>query len=580
LADKNRPDKKRINWRGFSLQLFLITFLPLTVLLLIVAFGSQTLHQEAMRSLVGDRDLQAVRATANSLDHELSHRASMIQVEARSLNGATDFSKLILRPEEVGAVFDGGLAIFSEDGKFIGATNSTTEWQSVITQLPGYLEMALKNNGQPVFSKPFLPGAGNNILVMVGSISGTQEILVGAFSPSTVIQDAVSSLVSAGQTTVLVVAPGQGGESFRVIYRAGPDKADESTPAHPGIQEALNGESGINYFQSGQGEHVVAFSPIITVGWGLVIEEAWEDISSPYLATTQSAPLVIVPVFLLALVALWFGARRIVQPLQALEKRAGELAMGDFNAIQEPVGGILEIQHLQAQLIDMAQRVNSAQNSLHSYIGAITSGIENERRNLARELHDDTIQALIALNQRIQLPAISNNDLQNQATEKELRKLVQQTMLNLRRIIRGLRPIYLEDLGLVAALGMLGQEVSQSAALPIDFTANGVERRLEPTTELAIYRIAQEALNNVTRHANAKQVWMEINYASSYLQLSVKDDGTGFVVPDQPGFLTQGGHFGLLGLRERAELIKGDVEVTSSPGKGTTVSVRLDYPLP
>jgi two-component system sensor histidine kinase UhpB len=579
MIEQNRPDTQGVNWRGFSLQLFLITVLPLTVLLLVVAFGSQSLHQQAMRSLVGDRDLQAVRAAASSLDHEVSYRASTIQVEARSLNGRTDLSSLILSPVEVAVVFDQGLTLFTTDGKVVGTTNSSIDWQGVLTKLPGYLEMVVQKKGQPVFSKPFSPGASNNAVVMVGSLSGNQEILVGVFSPSALIREAVSSLVSAGQTTVLVVTPGQGGDGLSVLFRAGPYKADERSLAHPGMQEALNGESGINYFQSGQGEHVVAFSPIVSVGWGLVIEEAWEDISSPYLTTTQEAPLVIIPVFLLALVALWFGARRIVQPLQALEKKAAELAKGDFTAIQEPVGGIPEIRRLQAQLIDMAHRLNAAQHSLHGYIGAITAGIENERQNLARELHDDTIQALIALNQRLQLSAISGNDPQNQASENELRKLVQQTMVNLRRIIRGLRPIYLEDLGLVAALGMLGQEVSQAAGLPVDFQVNGAERRLEPAIELAIYRIAQEALNNVVRHADAKHVWMGINYASTSLHLSVKDDGKGFVVPDQPGYLSQGGHFGLLGLRERAELIKGDLEVTSSPGAGTTVSVRLDYPL-
>ena len=82
-----RGQSRISRWRGFSLQLFFIIVLPLTVLLLVVAFGSQMLHHEAMRSLVGDRDLKAVRAAAASLESELAHRASTIQIEARSLNG-------------------------------------------------------------------------------------------------------------------------------------------------------------------------------------------------------------------------------------------------------------------------------------------------------------------------------------------------------------------------------------------------------------------------------------------------------------------------------------------------------------
>jgi signal transduction histidine kinase len=86
------------------------------------------------------------------------------------------------------------------------------------------------------------------------------------------------------------------------------------------------------------------------------------------------APLVLVPVLLLALVALWFGARKIIHPLQALETRAVDLAWGDYDAIEEPVGGIDEIQRLQKTLIHLAEKVQRAQNSLHDYIGAITAG--------------------------------------------------------------------------------------------------------------------------------------------------------------------------------------------------------------
>jgi len=574
LVEKNHPEKKGINWRGFSLQLFLITVLPLTVLLLIVAFGSQSLHQQAMRSLVGDRDLRAVRAAASSLDHELSHRASTIQVEARSLDGKTDFSSLILSPQEVATVFDQGLALFTLDGKLVGTTNSNIDWQSVSTQLPGYLEKILQSQGQPIFSKPFSSGAGDNTLVMVGSRSGSQEILVGAFFPSTLIQDAVSSLVSAGQTTVLVVAPYGGGNGFSVLFRAGPYKADESAPTHPGIQEALNGESGINYFQSGQGEHVVAFSPIVSVGWGLVIEEAWEDISSPYLTTTQSAPLVIVPVFLLALLAIWFGARRIVTPLQKLEKQAAGLAMGDFEAIRQPVGGIEEIRNLQTELVEMADKLKAAQHSLRSYIGAITAGVENERRNLARELHDDTIQALIALNQRIQL-ILMNSPGTHRKSLTELQTLVQQSMTNLRRMIRGLRPIYLEDLGLVASLEMLVREMEQTVEIPIEFVSSGLERRLDPESEMSLYRMVQESLNNVIHHASAKHAWVELEFTDTDLSVQIRDDGKGFIVPINPAEFPEKGHFGLLGLHERAEIIEADFKIRSSPGNGTNVIIKV-----
>jgi nitrate/nitrite-specific signal transduction histidine kinase len=91
------------------------------------------------------------------------------------------------------------------------------------------------------------------------------------------------------------------------------------------------------------------------MGWALVLEEPWEEVDTPTLRTTQLAPLVLVPVLLLTLVALWFGLRQVVRPLQALEAKAASLAWGDFQTIEEPVGGINEIRRLQAELVPCKQ---------------------------------------------------------------------------------------------------------------------------------------------------------------------------------------------------------------------------------
>ncbi len=140
------------------------------------------------------------------------------------------------------------------------------------------------------------------------------------------------------------------------------------------MAEALRGESGVTYVQVGDSEHVVTYSPNAPVGWALALEEPWEMVDTPTLRTTQFAPLVLVPVLLLTLLALWFGLRWIVKPLQALESKAATLAWGEFGAIDQPVGGITEIRRLQGGLIHMARKVKAAQQSLHSYIGAITAG--------------------------------------------------------------------------------------------------------------------------------------------------------------------------------------------------------------
>jgi two-component system sensor histidine kinase UhpB len=304
-------------------------------------------------------------------------------------------------------------------------------------------------------------------------------------------------------------------------------------------------------------------------------EAAWKTATDPALEITLVAPLVLIAPLLFAFAALWFAARRIVQPLQKLETKAAALAAGDFDTIKEPVGGISEVQHLQMELAEMARKVQASQEGLHDYIGAITSAQEEERLRLARELHDETIQELIALKQRVQLAQVAVKDQNAAQLLRDLEGLAEGTIENLRRLTRALRPIYLEDLGLVTALEMLARETGQANNQEVDFSRVGQERRLPREAELALYRIAQQALKNVARHARARRATLQIAFADREIKLEVSDDGIGFQVPRSPTDLAPAGHFGLLGMRERADLIGARLEVQSQAGGGTHLSVRL-----
>jgi two-component system sensor histidine kinase UhpB len=177
----------------------------------------------------------------------------------------------------------------------------------------------------------------------------------------------------------------------------------------------------------------------------------------------------------------------------------------------------------------------------------------------------------------VQLAQKSVKDQQGRQSLKELEELAERTVENLRRLTRALRPIYLEDLGLVTALEMLAREISQANHLSVDFQQSGQERRLSREVELALYRIAQEALNNVVRHAGAKHATLSIRFEKE-VSLEVKDDGIGFAVPKSPTDFAPSGHFGLLGIRERADLIGAKLEVQSEAEQGTRLSVRLADP--
>jgi two-component system sensor histidine kinase UhpB len=260
-----------------------------------------------------------------------------------------------------------------------------------------------------------------------------------------------------------------------------------------------------------------------------------------------------------------------VAPLQKLEKRAAGLAWGDFTAIEDPVDGVQEIRQLQNELIHMAHKVQASQRSLHDYIGAITRGQEDERQRLARELHDETLQTLIALHQRVQLVKMKAKEDALQKSLAELETLTNSSIDELRRLTRALRPIYLDDFGLVTALGMLASESSMTG-FTVNFSHTGIERRLDTAVELTLFRITQEALNNVIRHANATQTRVSLDFQPSAITLEVKDDGAGFTPPRSPAEFAPGGHYGLLGMHERSELIGGKLSIASDAG-GTSIQV-------
>ena len=554
--------------RGLTVQLLAITVLPLTLLLLLIAFGSVSLHQQDMRALVGERDERAVQSAAAALASELHHRAASISNLA-ALAELSDDTTSIYTTDDLASDFDGGLAYLDMDGRLITSAPPSGLWDWVAQN---NISLASSSNPEPVFSTPFLDPRSNRFLVIVSQGIPSRNIIVaGAFFPETLAHETLSaSYPDSTHVTIFLFD-----SSHQILFSNEPLVSESISPDHPGVAEALRGENGTTYLKQNNVEHVVAYSFIAPTGWALITEEEWEMVTSPSLQITQMAPLVIVPAFILALIALWFVATRIVQPLQKLEIKAAALAWGDFDAIKDSVGGISEVQHLQKELTEMSRKVQAAQEGLRDYIGAITSAQEEERLRLARELHDDTIQSVIALKQRVQLAQNSVKDQPTRRTLSELEILSEQTIENLRRMTRALRPIYLEDLGLVTALEMLARETSQNNLLDVDFQKSGGEQRLSHEVELALYRIAQEALNNVVHHSQARRADLHILFGETEVELEVSDNGIGFDMPKSPTDFASNGHFGLLGIRERADLIGARLEVQSEAGSGTRLSVRL-----
>ncbi len=560
---------------GFAVQLFVLLAVPVGLLAVAISFASFTLHERAMRDLVGERDSRAVSAAATGLSQQLQYRAATVRSLALYAALAPTADGALAAYATQQAEFTGGLALYRHDGVLLAASDSTV-WPT--RSVADLIKVATATT-EPSFSNAFRDDASGDWLVLVAAAAPGGPVAIGALSPTDLGRQAAADLVGTSTEAGVWIVDAQ----RQVLFQAGPLNPEVELAQHAGVAEALRGEAGATYLPVGGTEHVVAYSPVTPTGWALVVEEPWEAVDSPLLQRTQLAPLILVPVLVFALLVVGLGIRQIVQPLRALADRAAELAAGRYEAIEQPVGGISEIRHLQAELARMARQVQAAQQSLRTFASAVTRGQEDERRRLARELHDQSVQALIALDQRVQLVQRSAAKTAPALDERlaELRQLIAGLLADVRRVIRALRPIYLEDLGLLPALEMLTRDLEQTGAGQASFTTEGKPMRLPAEREIAVYRVAQEALSNVARHAQARTVQVSVHFAGGSFVLRVQDDGQGFGVPDQTTDLASAGHYGLLGMRERAELAGGRLRLTSQPGSGTTVEFHLPLdPLP
>ena len=221
-------------------------------------------------------------------------------------------------------------------------------------------------------------------------------------------------------------------------------------------------------------------------------------------------------------------------------------------------------------LRDVTDRVR-AREELAAF-AAESSGVrEQEKSRIARELHDELAQSLTALKMdTIWLREHVGDDGDAQAKITQMLAMLDTSVAAVRRIAADLRPLVLDDLGLVPAIAWVAQNFSQRTGVPCDLLVDESLELGEPFAT-GVFRIVQESLQNVAKHAKASRVEVELQAQGDYLMLRVQDDGIGFRTSDprKPQSL------GLVGLRERAQLMRGEVKVESAPGAGTRVEARI-----
>ena len=202
---------------------------------------------------------------------------------------------------------------------------------------------------------------------------------------------------------------------------------------------------------------------------------------------------------------------------------------------------------------------------------------EEERRRVSRELHDGIIQLLSSIQLRLGLTDGTRPSRKSFQPEeiKKVSALMERAVDEVRRISHDLRPSVLDDLGLVSALRSLCEEFSEKTRIPVDLHLPDPPGRLPKRAELALFRICQEAFNNVEKHSRARQVSLLIKQQDSDVLAVVHDDGRGFGPDSLKGRGSSRSGLGLAGMRERALAIGGTVSIESTPKAGTTIEVRI-----
>jgi two-component system sensor histidine kinase UhpB len=297
-----------------------------------------------------------------------------------------------------------------------------------------------------------------------------------------------------------------------------------------------------------------------------------------------SSPLWLVGSFMLvgtglSLLVNYVVLKAAFSPLEAIERTVMEVRRGNLGA-RAPVDAGRDplLQAFTATLNAMLDTLERDRQQLQALSLQVIDAQEAERKRIARELHDETAQTLTSLLVRLRILERAGDPADLRASTAELRELTLQALEEVRNMARELRPTTLDDLGLVAAAQSYTEHCAELLGFGVTFRADSFTQRLAPHVELVLYRVIQEALTNVARHANAHHVEVWLSQEGARAVATIRDDGLGFDVEAMLASKERG--LGLFGMQERMALVGGRLQLSAWRGGGTLVraEVPLDEP--
>lgn len=572
---------KRFNQMGIRRQLELTSVLPLILFGFLASVVSIYSLQQVARQLILQRNKALVQVAAASVESDLLRYVRPLEVTAETITSSNPNSTIqdetILRQNESFLnAFQGGVALLDRRGYAYANTTGHDDRRGIDYSFRDYFK-TVQATHRSTFSAVLKEQPSGKDAVVVA----TPLIRKGEFD------GALIGVLFLNQTSwSQIMAPlhtEQGGQAYliddhgMVIYRPQGDASIstniQNVPYLWSMAKTGETSSQMVSLENNRDAAIVSFAVIQSAGWGLFMEEPWKAILAPAIPYQWLVVSLLGVGTVIFLIVLSISLNRITHPMLAVEQQVSSMARGSFpHPIDEQ--GPSEVRSLISVFNHMVVRIKEQQAALQRYALQILNTQEEERKRISRELHDETVQEIVGLAQRIDLGR--NEMVRDPAAARrrldEVYELAQRTLVDVRRMSHDLKPFVLEDLGLTAAIQVCSDELMDALpATEIHCHVLGEEYRLSTEVELTIYRIAQEAMTNIRKHARtATQVNVQLEYDPQYVRLTVEDNGPGFDCSNLRE-LSLKGHLGLEGMQERALLFGAKFSIQTECNHGTRI---------
>jgi len=604
---------RRFLRRSLRRRLILLVGLWMVALAVILLMASMWGTREVTERALNER-LYLAKALANNMDRVLKSNLVFLQeasLHVRSYLETKDFKGIqeTLRETYFRSLFTEGVFLLDDQGALIWAEpHNSAETLGDLSTLPA-VQSALRA-GRPEISN-LVPDRQQRVIATIpvsdwrGNFVG---VIGGALDPQNPRFSSLIHSVSLGETAYLDVVDGQGTVLVSTKTERMFTDSDHGRFLVGLIQQrkSIVGSCHGCHEQGGFSDRereVIAFAPLANAPWGLSIRQAESEALAPVLGVERNFLIAGSLTILIALLFAWGMARSVTMPLKVLAHAAARITQGDLETPirslgEDEIGSLARsLDHMRITLKASVDAIAEGKRKLEERVRERTQELqtlyqelekkegdrgdllkklilaqEEERKRIARELHDETSQDLATF-----LLSAESAASGAAGTLKEgflrMKTIANRALDSIHRLIYDLRPSVLDDLGLSSALRWVAENRIESMGIDLSFNILGVERRLEPEAEITLFRIGQEAISNIVKHAEANAVAITLEYGAGVIRLEVEDNGKGF--QPQRFLTTREKSLGLLGMRERASLIGGHLKVASTPESGTRVTVEI-----